>query len=110
MSLPNMTSNYAEVFPELVKPATPAPTPAPKLVVLNHQLAVELGLDPKWLATDEGIDFLLGHQLPDTTTPVAQAYAGHQFGGYVPLLGDGRAVLTGELTVDDELVDIHLKG
>lgn len=110
MSLPNMTSNYAEVFPELVKPATPAPTPAPKLVVLNHQLAADLGLDPKWLATDEGIDFLLGHQLPDTTTPVAQAYAGHQFGGYVPLLGDGRAVLTGELTVDDELVDIHLKG
>lgn len=110
MSLPNMTSQYAEVFPELVKPASPAPTPKPQLAVLNHQLATELGLDPQWLATDEGINFLLGHQLPDSTTPVAQAYAGHQFGAYVPLLGDGRAVLTGELTVDEELVDIHLKG
>src|SRR5699024_4402853 len=72
--------------------------------------ARELGLDPQWLATEEGIDFLLGHQLPDSTTAVAQAYAGHQFGGYAPLLGDGRAILTGELTVDDQLIDIHIKG
>lgn len=110
MSLPNMTSQYAEAFPELVKSATPAPTPNPQLVVLNHELAAELDLDPQWLATDEGINFLLGHDLPDSTTAVAQAYAGHQFGAYVPLLGDGRAVLTGELTVNDELVDVHLKG
>lgn len=110
MSLPNMTSQYAEVFPELAKPATPAPTPDPQLVVLNHELAAELGLDPQWLASDEGINFLLGHELPDSTTAVAQAYAGHQFGGYVPLLGDGRAVLTGELSVNDELIDMHLKG
>src|SRR5690625_3877626 len=109
-SLPNLTSNYAEVFPELVKAATTASSPEPKLIVLNHQLARELGLDPQWLATDEGIDFLLGYQLPDSTTAVAQAYAGHQFGGYAPLLGDGRAILTGELTVDDQLIDIHIKG
>lgn len=109
-SLPNMTSKYAEAFPELVKPSTPAPTPDPKLVVLNHELAAELGLDPQWLATSEGINFLLGHHLPDSTTAVAQAYSGHQFGAYAPLLGDGRAVLTGELPVDDELVDVHLKG
>ena len=109
-SLPNLTSHYAEAFPELVKAATPAPTPKPQLVVLNHELARELGLDPQWLATSEGIEFLLGHRLPDSTTPVAQAYAGHQFGGYAPLLGDGRAILTGELTVADRLIDIHVKG
>src|SRR5699024_8428651 len=89
---------------------TPAPTPDPKLVILNRELAAELGLDADWLTTDEGIQFLLGHTLPETTTAVAQGYAGHQFGNYVPVLGDGRAILTGELMVNDQLVDIHLKG
>lgn len=110
MSLPDLSAHYAHTFPELVRPATPAPTPDPHIVVLNEQLADELGLDSEWLTTTEGINFLLGHQLPDTTTPVAQAYAGHQFGAYAPLLGDGRAILTGELTVNDALVDIHVKG
>ena len=110
MSLPNLTSQYATTFPELVRPATPAETPDPRLVVLNRDLAAELGLDADWLATDEGIQFLLGHDLPETTTAVAQGYSGHQFGNYVPVLGDGRAILTGELTVNDQLVDMHLKG
>ena len=110
MSLPNLTSQYATTFPELVRAATPAATPKPQLVVLNRDLAAELGLDADWLTTDEGINFLLGHNLPETTTAVAQGYSGHQFGTYVPVLGDGRAILTGELTVNDELVDIHLKG
>lgn len=110
MSLPNLSSQYATAFPELVRAATPAPTPDPKLVILNRELAAELGLDADWLTTDEGIQFLLGHTLPETTTAVAQGYAGHQFGNYVPVLGDGRAILTGELTVNDQLVDIHLKG
>ena len=110
MSLPNLTSQYVDTFPELVRDATPAPTPDPKLVLLNRGLAAELGLDAEWLATDEGINFLLGHTLPTDARPVAQAYAGHQFGNYVPTLGDGRAILTGEICVDDALVDIHLKG
>ena len=110
MSLPNLMSQYADTFPELVRDATPAPTPHPEIVLLNRGLATELGLDAEWLATDDGINFLLGHTLPDTARPVAQAYAGHQFGNYVPTLGDGRAILTGELRVDDGLVDIHLKG
>src|SRR5690625_4644344 len=110
MSLPNLTSQYADTFPELVRDATPAPSPAPKLVMLNRDLAAELGLDADWLATDEGINFLLGHELSDTARPVAQAYAGHQFGAFVPSLGDGRAILTGELPVGDDLIDIHLKG
>ncbi|GAA4476363.1 YdiU family protein [Enteractinococcus fodinae] len=110
MSLPNLTSQYAEAFPELVRDATPAPSPDPQLVLLNRGLAAELGLDAEWLATEEGINFLLGHNLPDSAKPVAQGYAGHQFGNYVPSLGDGRAILTGELPVNDTLVDIHLKG
>lgn len=110
MSLPNLTSQYADTFPELVRAATPAPAPDPKLVLLNHQLAAELGLDAEWLSTHDGIRFLSGQNLPETTASVAQAYAGHQFGNFVPSLGDGRALLIGELTVDDALVDIHLKG
>ena len=111
MSLPNLTSQYADTFPELVRAATPAPTPDPQLVVLNRSLAAELGLDPQWLVTKAGINFLLGHHLPTDAQPVAQAYAGHQFGNYVSSLGDGRAILTGEIPVDDgTLVDIHLKG
>ena len=110
MSLPNLTSQYADAFPELVRDATTAPSPDPQLVLLNRGLAAELGLDAEWLATEEGINFLLGHDLPDSAKPVAQGYAGHQFGNYVPSLGDGRAILTGELPVNDTLVDIHLKG
>ena len=83
----------------------------PRPVVVNRSLAVELGIDPAWLETDDGIDFLLGRFLPETARPVAQAYAGHQFGRFVPLLGDGRAVLLGEIdTPDGQLADIHLKG
>ena len=110
MSLPNLSSHYADAFPELVRDATPASAPDPQLILLNRDLAAELGLDADWLTTQDGINFLLGHNLPETARPVAQGYAGHQFGNYAPTLGDGRAILTGELAVDDQLVDIHLKG
>src|SRR5690625_8040330 len=95
MSLPNLTSQYVDTFPELVRDATPAPTPDPKLVPLNRGLAAELGLDAQWLATDEGINFLLGHTLHTDARPVLQAYAGHPFGHYVPPLHDRHAILTG---------------
>jgi uncharacterized protein YdiU (UPF0061 family) len=79
----------------------------PRLLVLNEPLAKELGLDPSWLRSPEGVTFLVGNQAPG----VAQAYAGHQFGGYSPRLGDGRALLLGELTdADGRLRDLHLKG
>jgi uncharacterized protein YdiU (UPF0061 family) len=89
-----------------------AETPAdPRLLVLNEPLAAELGLDGGWLRTPDGLRFLVGDLLPDDAAPVAQAYAGHQFGGYVPRLGDGRALLLGEIVDDDgQLRDIHLKG
>ena len=85
--------------------------PAPELLVLNEPLAGELGLDAAWLRGPDGIRLLVGNAVPEGATPVAQAYAGHQFGGFNPRLGDGRALLLGELTrPDGALRDLHLKG
>jgi uncharacterized protein YdiU (UPF0061 family) len=85
--------------------------PDPRLLVLDEDLAAELGLDPAWLRTDDGVRFLVGTAVPDGATPVAQAYAGHQFGGYSPRLGDGRALLLGELVdTRGRVRDLHLKG
>ncbi len=87
------------------------PAPEPRLLALNESLAVELGLDPEALRTPEGVGVLVGTTVPDGAEPIAQAYAGHQFGNYSPRLGDGRALLVGELL--DPLGgrhDLHLKG
>ncbi|MBF1166101.1 MAG: YdiU family protein, partial [Dechloromonas agitata] len=73
------------------------PASKPVLIRLNESLAVELGADPAALATDEGIAALAGNRLPEGAEPIAQAYAGHQFGGFSPQLGDGRALLLGEV-------------
>ncbi len=102
---------FARELPELAVPWEAAPAPAPRLLALNAPLAAELGLDADWLRSEDGLRFLVGvHVLPGER-PVAQAYAGHQFGGFVPRLGDGRALLLGELTtVDGQRRDLHLKG
>jgi serine/tyrosine/threonine adenylyltransferase len=85
--------------------------PDPRLLVLNEQLANDLGIDPDWLRTSDGMQLLVGTLVPSGAAPVAQAYAGHQFGAFVPLLGDGRALLLGELVDGDGRVhDLHLKG
>ncbi|CAJ1493936.1 YdiU family protein [[Mycobacterium] kokjensenii] len=109
MASPILTADFARELPELAQPWQAAAPPAPKLLVLNEELAIELGLDPQWLNTPDGLNFLTGNNIPDGATPVAQAYAGHQFGNYVPVLGDGRALLLGELAGDHRR-DIHLKG
>jgi uncharacterized protein YdiU (UPF0061 family) len=102
--------SYAREVPGLCMPWTAAPAPAPELLVLNEELAAELGVDPAELREPPGIALLVG-QVPEGFTTVAQAYAGHQFGGYVPRLGDGRALLLGELVgADGRIRDIHLKG
>jgi uncharacterized protein YdiU (UPF0061 family) len=89
----------------------PTPVEAPRLVRLNTQLAADLGLDPDWLASREGVEVLAGKRVPNGAEPIALAYAGHQFGHFVPQLGDGRAVLLGEV-IDRHGVrrDIQLKG
>ena len=102
---------YRETLPELVVDWSAADTSAPALVTLNRAHAIDLGLDPDELASDAGLAFLTGAAVPADAHPVAMAYAGHQFGSYAPLLGDGRALLLGELgTPSGGLVDLHLKG
>lgn len=89
----------------------PTPVADPSLIVLNDGLAVELGLDPEALRSADGVAVLAGNAAPEGATPVAQAYAGHQFGGYSPRLGDGRALLLGEfVSGDGTRRDMHLKG
>ena len=89
----------------------PTPVAAPRLIGVNTPLATDLGLDPNWLATEEGVAVLAGNLVPDTADPIATAYAGHQFGQFVPQLGDGRAILLGELVDrDGERRDVQLKG
>jgi uncharacterized protein YdiU (UPF0061 family) len=102
---------FARELAEMAIPWQAAEVPEPRLLVLNEPLAAELGFDPAALRSPEGLHLLTGNRLPEGTTPVAQAYAGHQFGWFTPRLGDGRAVLLGEVAdVDGRLRDIHLKG
>jgi uncharacterized protein YdiU (UPF0061 family) len=90
-------NSYARDLEGLYVPWQPAVVPAPRLLFLNRDLAAELGLDAAALGGDDGAALFAGNRLPDGATPLAQAYAGHQFGGFSPQLGDGRALLIGEL-------------
>jgi uncharacterized protein YdiU (UPF0061 family) len=106
-----LDDRFARELPELAVPWRAEKAPEPRLLALNEPLATELGLDPAWLRTDEGVGLLVGTAVPEGAHPVAQAYAGHQFGGFVPRLGDGRALLLGELhDSGGRLRDLHLKG
>ncbi|CAM3355302.1 hypothetical protein PSET11_03331 [Arthrobacter ulcerisalmonis] len=106
-----LDNRFASELPELAVPWQAADVPTPKVLAVNAELAVRLGIDPAFLGTHDGARLLSGNHLPAGATPVAQAYAGHQFGGYSPRLGDGRALLLGELTDSEgNLVDLHLKG
>ena len=106
-----LDNRFARALPEMAVAWQAEPAPALRLLVLNEPLAAELGLDASWLRSPDGLGLLSGTVVPDGATPVAQAYAGHQFGGYVPRLGDGRALLLGELVgPGDRLRDLHLKG
>ena len=106
-----LSDRFARELPELAVAWQAEAAPDPQLLVLNEPLAAELGLDPAWLRGADGVGLLTGTVVPAGATPVAMAYAGHQFGGFNPRLGDGRALLLGELTgADGGLRDLHLKG
>lgn len=90
-------NSYARELPGAYVPWKPAAVPAPRLLFLNEPLAGELGLDAAALRGPEGAALFAGNLLPEGAEPIAQAYAGHQFGGFSPQLGDGRALLLGEL-------------
>jgi uncharacterized protein YdiU (UPF0061 family) len=103
--------SYARELEGLYEPWQPARWPAPRLLMLNEDLAGELGVDRDALRAPDGVAALVGNAMPEGASPVAQAYAGHQFGGYSPRLGDGRALLLGEvLDVHGRRRDVHLKG
>ncbi len=104
----NSYVNLPEHFYQRVEPAK---VPCPSLIIVNENLAQELGIDPDWLESEHGIAILSGNEIADGSQPLAQAYAGHQFGGFSPQLGDGRATLLGEVTnKNGERKDIQLKG
>jgi uncharacterized protein YdiU (UPF0061 family) len=104
-------NSYVRELPGFYVPWKPVPVAAPRLLFLNAGLAAELGLDASGLQGPEGAALFSGNTVPGDAEPIAQAYAGHQFGGFSPQLGDGRALLLGEL-IDRHGVrrDIAFKG
>ncbi|WP_332688380.1 protein adenylyltransferase SelO, partial [Bosea sp. (in: a-proteobacteria)] len=104
-------NSYARLPPRFFAQVEPTAVSAPRLIKLNEALATELGLDPAWLSSPQGVATLAGNSLVEGATPIATAYAGHQFGGFNPQLGDGRAILLGEV-IDraGRRRDIQLKG
>ncbi|MCJ8012961.1 YdiU family protein [Paenibacillus sp. KQZ6P-2] len=106
----NFDNSYARLPESFFSRIEPTPVRSPKLIILNHPLAASLGLSVQALQSEDGIAVLAGNQVPEGAIPLAQAYAGHQF-GYFNMLGDGRAVLLGEqISPQGERVDIQLKG
>lgn len=104
-------NTYARDLAGLYAPWQPTPAPAPTWLHFNTPLADELGLDSARLAGPEGLAVFSGQVVPDGAQPIAQAYAGHQFGGFSPQLGDGRALLLGEvLDRQGRRRDIAFKG
>jgi len=115
--MPDMTlrlpfdHTYARLPERLHAPVVLTPVAAPALVKLNVPLAEWLGLNPALLASPEGVAMLAGNIVPEGATPIAMAYAGHQFGHFSPALGDGRAMLLGEVVrPDGARFDVQLKG
>ena len=107
----NFDNSYARELAGFYVPWQGAEVPTPAIVRINESLACELQLDPDALKSAEGAAILAGSISPAGATPLAQAYAGHQFGGFSRQLGDGRALLIGEL-IDrqGQRRDLHLKG
>lgn len=104
-------NSYARLPERFYAKLAPTAVTKPRLVKLNVPLARQLGLDPSWLASHDGVETLGGNKVPTGAEPLAMAYAGHQFGSWVPQLGDGRAILLGELRdVNGVRRDIQLKG
>ncbi len=106
-----LENSYARLPDRFYARLAPTQVRAPRLVKLNEGLARELGLDPDYLSSPEGVDILAGNRVPTGSEPLAMAYAGHQFGGFSPQLGDGRAILLGEvIDRNGARRDIQLKG
>lgn len=104
-------NTYAQLPEHFYARLNPTPVAAPRIVKVNVQLAQDLGLDADALTSEQGVAIFAGNCVAEGSNPIAQAYAGHQFGHFVPRLGDGRANLLGELVSrDGQRYDIQLKG
>ena len=104
-------NTYARLPEHFYARLDPTPVVAPRLVKVNRELARNLRLDPDALASAPGVEILAGNRVAEGAEPLALAYAGHQFGYFVPQLGDGRANLLGEVVACDGVhYDIQLKG
>ena len=104
-------NSYARLPKRFYARVRPVQVAAPRLIKVNRELAQFLGLDAEALATPEGVEVLAGNRIPDGAEPLAIAYAGHQFGHFVPQLGDGRANLMGEVVGQDGMLyDLQWKG
>lgn len=104
-------NSYARLPERFFACVNPAWRDAPSLLKVNDNLARELGVDPEWIGSEAGIEVLSGRSVAEGSQPIATVYAGHQFGNFVPQLGDGRAILLGEV-IDRQGArrDIQLKG
>lgn len=106
----NFDNSYARLPQSFFSKVNPTPVQSPKLIILNEPLANSLGINLQSIQSDQGVAVLAGNQVPESAAPLAQAYAGHQF-GYFNMLGDGRAILLGEqITPNGGRFDIQLKG
>ncbi len=106
----NFDNSYARLPGFFFSKGTPNAVQNPELILFNHTLANELGLSEEGLQSEEGVAVFAGNAIPEGAEPLAQAYAGHQFGHFT-MLGDGRAILLGEqITPEGKRVDIQLKG
>ncbi|WP_078414838.1 protein adenylyltransferase SelO [Priestia abyssalis] len=106
----NLDNSYARLPKAFFTDQHPHPVQSPKLVIFNDALAASLGLNGEALKSEDGVEVFAGNRIPEGASPLAQAYAGHQF-GYFNMLGDGRAVLLGEqMTPSGDRFDIQLKG
>ncbi len=107
----NFDNSYARLPDRFYAPVEPREASDSQTLLVNQDLARKLGIDPDWLASDEGAQFITGSTVVDGSEPIALVYAGHQFGNWVPRLGDGRAALLGEIVTDEgRRLDLQLKG
>ncbi|MEJ6539731.1 MAG: YdiU family protein, partial [Halioglobus sp.] len=111
MSPITFDNSYARLPEQFYARQAPVPVTAPGPIRVNRQLAEQLGIDANWLSSEAGTQVVAGNAVPPGSEPLASVYAGHQFGGYNPQLGDGRAILLGEvLSHEGRRFDLQLKG
>ncbi len=108
---PRFDNSYVQLPERFYVRQAPVPVANPALIRVNRELAELLGIDPDWLESEQGVATIAGNHVPDGADPIATVYAGHQFGSFNPRLGDGRAILLGEVIGSDgERYDLQLKG